>query len=247
MQIQPLTIEIRKAATNQSGGNPSKSNILLFWSDGRFSSNETPRFPACKSQITVVSIIPNGPGFRANLVQTLVDLAIQMKKDRLKKEKEPPKPPAEAILVSRIFEAVSKELASEDGALDNLQVILKRLEDNYFVSSKQPLNISGNRNASKPKAQDEDYVPAPEWLVYIEKLNHSWSLKKVDSVKATQLELEHAWQRKTTQFAFEFHRLKPINYILAAKTSNGNVIVTKQDAQAKRYSMLQIIWTDSIS
>ena len=46
LQIQPLTIEIRKAATNQSGGYPSKSNILLFWSDGRFSSNETPRFPA---------------------------------------------------------------------------------------------------------------------------------------------------------------------------------------------------------
>lgn len=39
-----------------------------------------------KSQITVVSIIPNGPGFRTNLVQTLVDLAIQMKKDHLKKE-----------------------------------------------------------------------------------------------------------------------------------------------------------------
>lgn len=46
LQIQPLTIEIRKAATNQISGYPSKSNILLFWSDGRFSPNETPRFPA---------------------------------------------------------------------------------------------------------------------------------------------------------------------------------------------------------
>ena len=81
----------------------------------------------------MISVIPNSPGFRANLERVIADLYLKMMEEEIRKQTEPPKPPVEMIPLENLLRPIAQEIATNSKAETNLQTIVDSLKNNYHV------------------------------------------------------------------------------------------------------------------
>lgn len=198
-----------------------------------------------KSVFILVSIIPNGPGFRANLKRFVSELPLKPMKEEIRKQTEPPKPSAEMISLETLFLPIAQEIAANSQAETDPQMIVDSMKSNYHVRSMQPFSMYGRRGLVNPVEKQAKEVPAPAWLLYTEKSNSEWSIVELKSGLEAQYELERIWKRKTTHTAFVLHDLHPVSYTLFGKQEQGYLKISK--LEASHYPALRVIWDNGIT
>lgn len=102
------------------------------------------------------------------------------------------------------------------------------------IKSDWPLEIAFVKKPEKPMTEDFE-IDCPEFLLYHEHTNGTWTLKKVNTLAAAQAEItKQGYNLKTTARMAVLHRLKPLGFNLFADTGEGLVKVKKQEAANKK-------------
>lgn len=91
----------------------------------------------------------------------------------------------------------------------------------------------------------EDFeIDCPEFLLYHERTDGNWTLKKVNTLSAAQAEItKRGYNLKTTARMAVLHHLKPLGFSLFADTVEGLVRVKKQEASSIK--KLNLSWKSS--
>ena len=197
-----------------------------------------------KKVFTVISVIPSGPGMRANLERALAEFCLRKMKEELHQPEAPLKLSADRIAVEKLLRPIAQEIAVDEKAEASLQTIIDSLKNSYHIHKIQPFSMGGRRNQAKAAAARTEEVPSLSWVLYMEKNNAEWSLTEMKSGMEAQYELERLWKRKTTRRAIVLHDLKPVPYTLLGKQEHGFMKIVKSDAAA--YPALRVVWDQEI-
>lgn len=229
-------------------GDPDEVTILLL----RGQDKEYDKKGKLKRIITVSSTIPIGVGF-GNLLSEFLSAKrsastaakstdqVVPASNYSQEQVVPPPPPEPQITLRELFDAIVGGVAEKANIRAS---IANELTAAYRLASNDPLLIESTYSKEVQSTPMISAVTYPQWFLYTEMKDHTWSISAFPSGSDLQSKLLNICRQKSTYIAIPFHNLKPINYSLSAKLFVGYTKIAP--AEASRYSDIQIIWDDLI-
>ena len=197
-----------------------------------------------KSIFTVTSIIPCGPGFRAQIQQLVLDGCLALEREYQQKFLASLETPVPTVPLKQLLTTIASVITSVTDIHENAQALTASWLEDCRIQKKKPLSIEGRLGRSEASTPETVEVACPPWLLYTEKTNGIWYIDGFESGAGLQYELAETWKRKTTRIAVPLHDLKPLRYSLLARKANGIAMVSVEEA--KNYSSVQVMWDEPV-
>lgn len=189
-----------------------------------------------KQGTTVNSIMPDRPFIMKKAAELIVKMAMEKATEAARKEQEQASHTPHMVPAMELFTAVAKAILLDHRKKTDEDVIAlaDQLRLHAEIKSDWPLEIAFVKKPEKPMTEDFE-IDCPEFLLYHEHTNGTWTLKKVNTLAAAQAEItKRGYNLKTTARMAVLHRLKPLGFSLFADTGEGLVKVKKQEAANKK-------------
>ena len=164
--------------------------------------------------------------------ELIVKMAMEKATEAARKEQEQASHTLHMVPAMELFTAAAKAILLDHRKKTDEDVIAlaDQLRLHAEIKSDWPLEIAFVKKPEKPMTEDFE-IDCPEFLLYHEHTNGTWTLKKVNTLAAAQAEItKRGYNLKTTARMAVLHRLKPLGFSLFADTGEGLVKVKKQEA-----------------
>jgi hypothetical protein len=203
-----------------------------------------------KRNIRVSSVLPDRPQLRERAAKFMAEMFLKKYKENLITEMEVAAHTVNIVRANEVFREVASaclldiRMSKEKRANTTFQ-LSDTLREHALVKSTWPLEIEGQINGKPlPEPLAPDYgIDCPEYLLYHEHRNGTWTLKKIDGLSVAQYIItKEGYNQKTTVHVAVLHNLKPVRFSLYAETDSGLVPVKKTDAS--NYKKLNLCWKD---
>lgn len=181
-----------------------------------------------KKGMAVSSIMPDRPF----IMKKAADLIARMVMEDARREQERATHTPHIIPAGELFTATAKAILMDrrKKAEEDVLALADQLRLQAEIRSDWPLEIS---SAGKPATliTRDNKIDCPEFLLYHEKTNGSWSMKQTQNLAAAQAEItKRGYNLKTTARMAVLHHLKPVGFSLFSDTPEGLVKIKKQNA-----------------
>lgn len=231
-----------------SSGDADSVTIIFF----RGKEKEYDENGKLKKNIIIISTIPHGYGFNNFLGELLAEKNTASKvaesQEQIVSKPVPSQeeitslvPGEPQIILQELFKAISAGVAAKGNIHASIS---NRLAEGYKILDDKSLNIEGPCVKAERLRPESTKVTYPQWLLYIEKNDHTWCITVLPSGTDLQCRLQDTWRQKSTCIAIPFYNLKPIDYTIAAKQLNGYTKIPLTEVH--QHSELQIMWDNPV-
>ena len=193
----------------------------------------------------VYSIVPSAPGLNKIIAETLAQMALERKKEKLLEEKKRAEHVPNNADVSTLFELIAcgvymDQRLTKENEEALVQETAASMMTCFTVHKEWPLEMSGHIGGKSQGECTIQQVDYSEWMVYSQEKEGIWSLKAAESADEAMKVIERDIVKKSTEKVVVLHHLIPVPYSLMAHGKLGFSLIEKKDAPQHKH--VQVVW-----